>query len=99
MTTAQRPAAAEQRTRDKPVRRVEKPENAIRARENEKKNPVASETFERDLNQPEKVSAELRHQMIAEAAFLQAEKRGFQGGDPVSDWLEAEKSVDRSLTG
>lgn len=35
-----------------------------------------------------------REQMIAQAAYLRAEKRGFQGGDPVADWLEAEAEVD-----
>ena len=43
------------------------------------------------------VSAELRHQMIAEAAYYLAEKRNFQGGDPVNDWLEAERIIDQAL--
>jgi hypothetical protein len=32
--------------------------------------------------------------MIAEAAYLRAEQRGFSGGDSVADWLAAEKEVD-----
>ncbi len=99
MTTSIRSPATEHRSTDKPVRRVEEPGNANRARESTKKSPIASETSKHGLDQPKKVSAELRHQMIAETAFLQAEKRGFQGGDTVSDWLEAEKSVDSLLTG
>ena len=43
------------------------------------------------------VSAELRHQMIAEAAYYLAEKRHFQGGNPVNDWLEAERIIDQAL--
>ena len=43
------------------------------------------------------VSAELRHRMIAEAAYYLAEKRNFQGGDPVNDWLEAEAIIDQAL--
>jgi len=43
------------------------------------------------------ISAELRYQMIAEAAYYLAEKRNFQGGDPVNDWLEAETIIDRAL--
>ena len=43
------------------------------------------------------VSAELRQQMIAEAAYYLAEKRSFQGGDPVNDWLEAERIIDQAL--
>lgn len=42
-------------------------------------------------------SAGERHRLIAETAFLKAERRGFKGGDPVEDWLEAEKEVDSSL--
>lgn len=44
------------------------------------------------------VSAEQRHAMIAERAYLLAERRGFQGGDPVQDWLEGEKAVDALLS-
>lgn len=40
---------------------------------------------------------EERHRLIAESAFLKAESRGFAGGDPVADWLEAEEEVDRTL--
>ncbi len=43
------------------------------------------------------ISAELRYQMIAEAAYYLAERRNFQGGDPVNDWLEAEMIIDRAL--
>lgn len=38
-----------------------------------------------------------RHELIAQAAYLRAEKRGFQGGDPVEDWLAAEAEVDARL--
>lgn len=44
-----------------------------------------------------RVPAELRQQMIAEAAYYLAEKRAFQGGDPVNDWLNAEKIIDQAL--
>jgi hypothetical protein len=43
-----------------------------------------------------KVTERERRQMIAEAAYFRAEKRGF-GGDPVADWIEAEAEVDRKL--
>ena len=45
------------------------------------------------------VSSETRREMIAVAAFLRAEQRQFQDGDPVEDWLIAEKEVDRLLEG
>ena len=40
------------------------------------------------------LSADDRHQMISERAYLIAEQRGFQGGDAVNDWLAAEAEVD-----
>jgi hypothetical protein len=38
-----------------------------------------------------------RQQMIAEAAYFRAEKRGFSGGEESRDWLEAEAEVDQRL--
>ncbi len=35
--------------------------------------------------------------MIAETAYFMAHERGFAGGDPVSDWIEAERKVDQQL--
>jgi hypothetical protein len=35
-----------------------------------------------------------RHELIAREAYFSAERRGFQGGDPVADWLEAEAAID-----
>jgi hypothetical protein len=43
------------------------------------------------------VAPEERHRMIAETAYFLAQERGFTGGDPVSDWIEAERRVDRQL--
>jgi chromosome segregation ATPase len=42
---------------------------------------------------------EQRHFMIAEAAYYRAECRGYQGGDPVADWLEAEAEIEALLQG
>ena len=42
-------------------------------------------------------AAQRRQAMIQEAAYLRAERRGFVGGDPVADWLEAEAEIDRRL--
>jgi DUF2934 family protein len=41
-----------------------------------------------------KMTPEDRHHMIAEAAYFRAERRGFQGGCPIQDWLEAEREID-----
>ena len=35
-----------------------------------------------------------RQQMIATAAYYRAENRGFNGGDEIQDWLEAESELD-----
>lgn len=39
----------------------------------------------------------IRQRMIAEAAYYRALQRNFDGGDPLTDWLEAEKEIDRRL--
>ncbi len=41
-----------------------------------------------------KISSEQRRQMIAESAYFRAERRGFDGGDSIGDWLAAEAEVD-----
>lgn len=38
-----------------------------------------------------------RQRLIAEAAYLMAEQRGFIHGDPSQDWLNAEEEVNRML--
>jgi chromosome partitioning protein len=42
-------------------------------------------------------STEQRQEMIAEIAFRRAQDRGFQGGDPETDWIEAERELNESL--
>lgn len=44
------------------------------------------------------VSDEVRLQMIAEAAFYNSLKREQVGGDPVEDWLLAEKQIEQQLS-
>jgi hypothetical protein len=41
------------------------------------------------------VTLEERQHMIAEAAYFRAEHRGFKGGNPEQDWLEAEMQIDK----
>ena len=43
------------------------------------------------------VSGDARRAMVAQAAYLRAERRGFAGGDEVEDWLAAEAEVDALL--
>jgi len=42
-------------------------------------------------------SNEQKRQMIAEAAYYRAQKRGFANSDPVQDWLAAEAEIDEHL--
>lgn len=39
------------------------------------------------------VPLEERYHLIAQAAYFRAERRGFQGGCPIQDWLEAEHEI------
>ena len=43
------------------------------------------------------VTPEDRQLMIAEAAYYRALQRGFSGGDPVDDWLQAEQEINNEL--
>ncbi len=44
------------------------------------------------------ISLDQQRYLIAEAAYFRAEHRGFQGGCPVEDWLEAEQEINRRLS-
>ena len=48
-----------------------------------------------DINK--KPTSEEKHRMIANAAYFRAQKRGFADGDPVADWIEAEKEIEALL--
>lgn len=45
----------------------------------------------------ESVYTEERQHMIAEAAYFRAMQRGFNGGNSLDDWLEAEREINRLL--
>jgi hypothetical protein len=36
--------------------------------------------------------------MVAEKAYFRALNRGFQGGDPVEDWLIAEREINEKFS-
>ncbi|MDO8293972.1 MAG: DUF2934 domain-containing protein [Gallionella sp.] len=38
-----------------------------------------------------------REQLISEAAYYRAEQRGFQPGNEMADWFDAEADVERML--
>ncbi|HSD59668.1 MAG TPA: DUF2934 domain-containing protein [Burkholderiales bacterium] len=45
----------------------------------------------------ERISPERRHEMIAEAAYFRAERRGFAPGAESADWLESEAEIEELL--
>lgn len=46
---------------------------------------------------PQQKATTERQRMIAEAAYFKAERRGFNGGDAIRDWCEAEAEIDARL--
>jgi len=43
------------------------------------------------------VSPDERRRLIEQAAYFRAQQRGFNGGDPLEDWLVAEREINRML--
>ena len=68
---------------------MRKPKSSAAKAKNVKPEPVAE-------NNPS-VTAKERYQMIAEAAYFRAEKRGFTGGSIEDDWIQAEAEIDHLL--
>jgi hypothetical protein len=46
-----------------------------------------------------RISPEERERLVAEAAYFIAERRGFEAGRELEDWLQAEAEVNRRLGG
>ncbi len=51
----------------------------------------------KDTNKQPVMTAEERYRMIAVVAYYRAEKRGFIGGDPAQDWVDAEAEVEKLI--
>ncbi len=62
-----------------------------------KKATSVRKTSTRSTSARSSVSEHERQRLIAEQAYLRAEKRGFKPGGEVEDWLESEKLVDARL--
>jgi hypothetical protein len=58
----------------------------------EKKTAGADDASSRTL-----VTEKERHSLIAQAAYLAAARRSFQGGSAKQDWLQAEAEIDGRL--
>ena len=76
------------------------PNTRTKAASRTKKAKTTKPTKRRTSSRPEKInlSPELREEMIREAAYYRAEKRGFEGGDPLTDWLASEEEVCTALS-
>ena len=48
-------------------------------------------------SQASDAAAKSREQLISEAAYYKAEQRGFQPGNEMADWFDAEADVERML--
>lgn len=55
--------------------------------------PALSALFKRKA-----VSPEEWQQLVAMAAYFRAEQRGFDGGSPLEDWLEAETQLKQTTS-
>ena len=64
-----------------------------------KHHPKPANSGEQPANSsaPHLVSDQERHEMIATAAYFRAAGRGFAAGDPVADWLAAEREIQEQL--
>lgn len=70
-----------------------RPSEAQSSSKSSKSNPTAESTAAAAAA----VDAGQRWHMIAEAAYFLAEHRGFDGGDPLQDWLAAEAEIERLI--
>lgn len=60
---------------------------------------ASAQRFGASANTALGIAPDQRQRMIEEAAYYRAEQRGFQGGDSVQDWLEAEAEIDAEIKG
>lgn len=81
------------------VQRKKAPRKKSAAKATAKKAPAKPASGKRDAGPESRqpVTQEERRKMIAEAAFIRSRERAFPGADPVGDWLEAEREIDRKL--
>ena len=59
-----------------------------------RKTPASGKVAEATLR---RIDPRERYEMIAKMAFFRAEKRGFESGWEIEDWLESERLVDEML--
>ena len=81
---------ATRRSPDTPVTRSSPPAKPAAAR-------APRESLASASAAPRAVTPEARRAMIAERAYLRAERRGFPPGQETEDWLVAEREIDLLL--
>ena len=94
LTQKSKPAVATKKVTAKPARNIAKSMPATAANKTDvraagsagRSKPAAAAAGEED-----------RYEMIAIAAYCRAEQRGFNGGDAMQDWLEAEAEIDAAV--
>jgi len=86
MATRRTPSTSKTETTPAEKTAVTSPAKTTPARKTAKTTPRRAE-----------VSEDMRRGMIAQAAYLRAERRGFTGGNEIEDWLAAEAEVDALL--
>jgi hypothetical protein len=64
---------------------------------NAKKSTAAQTKAKPTTQARTKINQDVRSQMIAEAAYYNAQKRNFTDGSAEQDWLTAEAEVDKVL--
>jgi hypothetical protein len=74
----------------------EKPNTTASSAQAPKEAPAEKAT-PRSTSGKASITPEERHRMIRDAAYYRAERRGFVGGDPRQDWLDAENEIDQLL--
>ena len=99
-TSAEKPVAAKKTTVKKAnldapalVTMAETPVKPLAVKKAALAKPKASEVLTPQVG----VSVEQRATYVAVAAFYIAERRGFEQGNPMDDWLAAEAEVDRLI--
>ena len=82
---------------DQQKRTAKKPGTAIPAAREQALNSAPAATAAASGDGSTAFSPAERWEMIAIAAYRRAERRGFSGGSPEQDWLDAEAEIDREL--
>lgn len=80
-----------------PARTAEAASPAEKTAPRRRNTAVALKAAEPGVSMGSTVSEDSRRAMIAQAAYLRAERRGFAAGGEVEDWLAAEAEVDALL--